>query len=252
MAAILKGNTSVQKHWESGRRSNAADRTLEIVETGPYDALAAKLPRKGQRYEGRKVESATLEPLRAGRGRLTVVCRLNKRRGQGDDDDGSLSDTVLEIEMAQESVDVRTLLKGQESYVCSLAAWEDAPARLKQDFKFENANGGEETLAGQALSVARLILSGIESVLRYHPVVSLTTYYDEEPKSKPVKGLGQVGGQPKDSPSGYEYLKTGDHWAEGRDGSWTRVEQWTGAKQWNGSLYRGGTGSPIDMSLLED
>ena len=251
MATMVKGDSSAHETWESGALSNGEIRTMEIVETGPYAELKSRLPRKNGTYKGYRVANAALRPLRGGRGRMSVTCRLS-RKGGDEAGGGGLLDSVVEIEMAQDELDVRTLLGGTESYVSSLAAWEDAPARLKKDFKYENANGGEEELAGQARSVAALILSGIQSYIRHHPVVIKTTFYDEEPDSKPVDGLDRVGGEPPGSPAGYEYLKSGDHWVQSRDGSWQRVEQWTGAKKWNGSLYRGGSGAPLDMSLLED
>ena len=257
MATKAIGSTGPHETWQSGRIGEDADgRTIRHVLTGPYASLEAMTPRKGAKWtDGRTVQSATLEPLRGGMGRLEVTVRIRRRRGSSSGGEGGGPvdlDETLEIEMAQQELDVRTLLGGEESYVCSLAAWEQSEPGLKQQFKFVNANGGEEALGGLAKSVAMLILSGIESVLRFHPVVTRTTYHESEPALKPVGGLGEVGGEPAGSPAGYEYLKTGDHWTESRDGSWTRVEQWTGARNWNGSLYRNGTGKPIDIALLED
>lgn len=255
MATKAIGNTGSHETWQSGRMSESADgRTMRHVVTGPYSALEAEMPRSGKKWQGRTVVSATLEPLRGGMGRLEVTVRLRKRRGGsssggGDGDAGAAS--VVEIDMAQTEEDVRTLLAGHPDAARQLASWEESEPAEKAALRYLDAADGEyHDLDWPADTVAKLIIAGHESVLRFHPVVTRTTYLDEEPDDD-VDGLGEVGGEPPGSPKGYEYLKTGDHRTEARDGSWTRTEQWTGARTWNGTLYKGGTGEPKDISLQE-
>ena len=218
--------------------------------TGDFAALRALFPQGGTkpaRFQNREVVSAQLRPLRGGMGRLSVTTVLGRAE---DAPEAEALRQVVEIEMAQTERDVRTLLADDQEAAKALAAWDDAPAAMRAQLMYEDASGAEKALEGRALSVARLILAGIESVLRFHPVVTRTTWFDEEPKIK-VEGLGEVGSEPEEAPDGYEYLKTGDHWTQQRDAAWTRVEQWTGARTWNGSLYKGGTGEPKDISLQE-
>ena len=256
MATKRIGDTSAHETWESGARSHPGGawprRTAETVMTGEWASLLAQFPKGGggkpAKFRGRVVVSAQLRPLRGGMGRLSVTTVLGKAEDAPEEE--ALRE-VVEIEMAQTERDVRTLLGGDGEAAKALAAWDDAPAALRAELKYEDADGAEKALEGRALSVARLILAGIESVLRFHPVVTRTTWFDEEPETE-VEGLGEVGSEPQGAPAGYEYLKTGDHWTQQRDSTWTRVEQWTGAKTWNGSLYRNGTGEPKDISLLED
>lgn len=258
MATKIVGNNSAHETWESGHRSLTSDAlTLEYVLTGPYAALQAMMPAHGGKFRGSPVKSATLAPKKGGMGRLSVTVGLWSAGSSGGGDDGGgaaepgVLNSVLEIEMAQAEIDVRQLIAGNDAAMRALAAWDRAPAALRAALKYEDPDtGAPAALSGPAKSVAQLILSGIESALRFHPVVTRTSYYGSDPGTKTVSGLGRVGGQPSGSPAGYEYLKTGDHWSQSRDASWMRVEQWTGAKSWNGSLYRGGSGRPIDISLL--
>ena len=257
MATRTIGRTGPHETWQSGRIGEDADgRTIRHVLTGPFGALEAMTPRKGAKWtDGRTVQSATLEPLRGGMGRLEVTVRIRRRGGSssgGDENGGGEPASVVEFDMAQTEEDVRTLLSGHPDAARQLAAWEDAPPEEKAALRYlDAADGAYHELDWPADTVAKLILAGHESVLRFHPVATRTTEYEEEPASKPVEGIGEVGGAPAGAPSGYEYLKTGDRWTQRRDGSWERAEHWTGAKRWNGTLYRGGTGQPVDNALRE-
>lgn len=250
------GNTAPRETPDSRRREVAEKKSCTFRYAGEYEALLARLPaKKGAKWEGGwKVVSATLERGRGGMGVLTVACSKGGASGSGSGGASEL-DHWVEIEMAQEEVDVRTLC--ESAYTGDIARWEAGEANLKAQYRFINANCGEAMLPdspgadcaedGQlsALAVARLILAGHESVLRFHPVVTRTTTYDGRPSVAAGADLGRVGaGVPPEAPGGWEYLKTGDHLTQDASGDWTRTEQWTGAKKWSKSLYKGGSGIP--------
>ena len=235
------GTTAPRETHDSQGYSVSDRRRKTFRYNGAHASLLARLPEKGDTWTaGWSVVSAELRRLPGGMGEMTVQCVRKQSSGSPQGGGGGARRTV-EIEMAQVETDIRSLLD-HSSYVNNLAAWEAADPVLKQDFKYINPNGGEETLTGQALTVARHILSGIESFLRFHPVVTATTVYEDRPGKGKIDytALGRVSSGPSEAPSGFRYLKAGDHLTENTDGTWTRVERWIGAEKWSSFLYDGG------------
>ena len=237
--------TTAPRETHDSQGYSVSDRRLRTFRyNGLHASLLARLPAKGDAWaDGWAVVSAELRRLPGGLGEMSVQC-VRRASGHVRPGDGAIRRTV-EIEMAQVETDIRTLLDA-ESYVCNLAAWEAADPALKQQFKYLNPNGGEESLQGRALEVARHILNGVESFLRFHPVVTATTVYEDRPRQGEIDytALGRVTSGPPEAPAGFRYLKAGDNLAENTDGTWTRVERWIGAEKWSSLLYDGGNWNP--------
>lgn len=236
MATAYKGNTAVRETWESGAIIRGDVDRIEIVKTGKFADLQAVLPAKGaELVTGYTVEIAKLDPRKGGMGRLSITL-VEKDTTSGTVPVGALSSTI-EIDMAQLEKPILTM-SDYSAYAPEIELWKASSAAQRSQYKYTDAAGAEQTLAGNALVVAQLALKGVESYLAFNPVITRVSIY----KSRPTPAnYGKIDTPPVTAPGTWVYLKTGDRIVQGTDKKYTRTEQWTGADEWATELYETAT-----------
>ncbi len=241
--AVQIGSMSPRETHDSREIERLRNGRLTTVRyNGSYAALKGMQPRPGQSLDGGTVRTSVLRRLQGGAGLLEYTVAA-----QGSTTSGGAPDPFdqIEIEMAQTERPIMSL-PAYSGYGEQIEMWRGSPAEIRGQLKYvEETNAGPvvKSLTGDAPKVARLIMRGIESVLVFHPVATLTTESDERP-AEYGRDIGRRGAPPVSGyPGGYEWLKTGDRLSRGTDGSWKRVQQWTGAAAdlggWEHELYKG-------------
>lgn len=233
MATKNKGNTAVRETWESGTRVRADIDTMELVKTGLYADLQAQQPSKGaELVTGYEVESSRLIPRRGLLGELRINLVEKFPDSTTQKPVGSIRSTI-EIDMAQ--LEKPILSKAEYAgYAPEITMWKDADAGLRSQYKYLDASKAEQTLAGDALKVAALMLKGTDSYLAFNPVISRTSIY----KSRPTPSdYGKICTPPITVPGDWVYLKTADRISQLDKKTYSRTEQWTGADEWSTDLY---------------
>ena len=106
------------------------------------------------------------------------------------------------------------------------------------------------TYARRAQKIADKISKGIDSVMRFYPLITRKRIYDGEPDVV-LENLSKLDTPPVPAstskvhvPKGlnavvqkYKWLKCQDDADQNDDGTWTRVEAWMGASNWDEDLY---------------
>lgn len=232
MATKDKGNVAVREAWESGVRTRAKLDSFLLVKIGKYAALEAIQPQYGDEpLTGYIVESSVLTPRRGLMGELRIQL-VEKDISVGTRPLGALKST-FEIDMAQleKPIMSKPVFSG---YAPQIDLWRNASAELRSQYKYLDADGAEQTLSGEALTAARLILKGTESYLCFYPVVMRTSIY----KARPTPAdYGKICTPPITAPGAWVYLKTSDRIMQQTDRNYVRTEQWTGADEWSTDLY---------------
>ena len=148
----------------------------------------------------------------------------------------------------------------------------ETDAALADLFKFRNADGSVTTLKAQSQALARKILNGIESVVRFYPVITRKRVYSTEPPAC-MENVGFVDkpdfsslvknpkkpGAIATMAAKFEWLKMQDDIDEQTDGNFARTESWWGIETtvqaphpWDPDLYGAARWSmPADLSKLE-
>ena len=233
MATVNKGNTAVRETWESGQIVRAEQDSTEIVKQGLYADLAAVQPAKGvELVTGFVVEHSTLTREKGGWGKLVIALREKDVSTTGGKPIGAIESTI-EVDMSQleRPILARTEYSG---YAPMIELWRASPATLRSQYKYNDANGNEQTLTGEALKVATLELKGIETWLDFAPVVTRMSTYKTRPDPEDI---GKIASPPVSVPGTWQYLKTADRIVQQADKKYCRTEQWTGAKEWSTDLY---------------
>lgn len=133
----------------------------------------------------------------------------------------------------------------------------ETDADLAAAYEYKAADGSVATLSNQSQALAAKLAKGVESVMRFYPVLTRKRTYQSEPPEC-LENLGYI-----DSPSTssispvnkkpgnlstrlseYQWLKCQDDCDENTDGTWTRTEAWMGIKittaqptPWDADLY---------------
>ena len=236
MATSYKGNTAVREAWESGSKTNADLDTIQQIKKGKYADLLAIQPAKGvELITGYVVSSSTLVSKRGLMGELTINL-TEKIETVGTVPTGALRSTI-ETDMAQLEKPILAM-SDYSGYAPEIALWKDAPADLRSQYKYTDADGDPQTLTGEGLKVAQLMLKGVETVLMFNPVISRTSIYKSR---KDPENCGKIDTPPVTVPGTWVYLKTADRCIQQGDKSYQRTEQWTGAEEWSTDLYKAAT-----------
>ena len=237
MATTYKGNTAVRDAWESGTITQDTLDTIQQIKKGKYADLLAIQPTKGaEPIANFIVVNSTLVPKRGKMGELTINLIQKDVSTVGGLPAGALRSTI-ETDMAQLEKPILAM-SDYSGYAPQIALWKDAPADLRSQYKYTDADGDPQTLTGEGLKVATLMLKGVETVLMFAPVISRTSIYKSR---KDPENCGKIDTPPVTVPGGWVYLKTADRCIQLGDKSYSRTEQWTGAEEWSTDLYKAAT-----------
>ena len=112
---------------------------------------------------------------------------------------------------------------------------------LYRNYQWRDETGAINTLGTSEQKLAKKLLQGKESVLRFYPVEKKVTVYSSARVDGVGASLAYIGtpGGPWDSAAS-AWLKVGDSITQNSDGTYTRTEQWQGADSWDVNFYGSG------------
>lgn len=244
MATLYKGDVSVRETYDSRciRVDDKRQTTFRLA--GKYADLAEMVPKKGDKYKGLSVVSASLQRDRGLMGTLEIVCHGASKDTSAAGTGPKAIDEIFEIDCA--TLEKPLLAKDTYGpYGSQIAMWKAAPAELYAQKKYLDPQSGEAVdLDGPAAEYATLVLKGIESYMVFAPVVRVVTTYDKAPKGKigggmckrvkpPAKALALLESRNPD----WAWLKIGDTCAYNSDDTYTRTETWQAADKWDETVY---------------
>lgn len=154
-------------------------------------------------------------------------------------------------------------LSESEGRRSELEAWLKEPdGALAEKYQFRDSQDSIKDLSEGSKTIAQKFEKGIDSVMRFYPLITRKRTYSREPPSV-LENLSKIDTPPVPATTGwngttrvptglstivgqYEWLKCQDDADENDDGSWTRTEAWMGAKSWDEDLYGANRKAPWD------
>lgn len=260
--------------------------TFNLVFKGPYDTLKTNL--LSALYVGKKVDSesearsADLTRTNAGLGLLTIHCGKAggvSTSGETTTSNAKLLKDIWSVRAIRNDVSIIAYCGVGDNAAsrAKVEAWMKEPdGKLAEALSFKQSDGKVVKIkAGSATAeVIGKLQKGIESVMRFYPVVTRKRTYDDAPDaafqnlacidtpSLPARLSEENEGTAKRPkikyPTGisaviaaHEWLKVDDSADENADGTWTRVESWWGILKsdmntdtgWDPDLYSADSGS---------
>lgn len=178
--------------------------------------------------------------------------------GDEDEGDSGLLKDVWSIHGVRndKSILAKCGTSDSEANRARIEAWQREPdGALAAKFQFRDSNDHIVDLTEEEQKIADKISKGIDSVMRFYPLITRKRIYDGEPDVV-LENLSKLDTPPvpastiKDEtskvhvPKGlnavvqkYKWLKCQDDADQNDDGTWTRVEAWMGASNWDEDLY---------------
>lgn len=236
---------SITTQNQTGETIDFADGTKGFVYIfkGEYNTLETQAGSyvRGATCGDGVVANWTLERLPGDLGILRVTCRPENESGSG----SGASSVPLSVTWSYRSVRCDLPI---ESYCGNtnaspmrshIDAWrKETDETIKNAGKYRMQDGSLQDLTGADLALAGKIQQGIESVMRFYPMVVKVSKYGIA--ADPPVDFSKVGYI--DTPSktfGYSgvWLKCQDDISQNSDGTWTRTEGWMGAEKLDADLY---------------
>lgn len=248
----------------SGTKQDSGDGVTEqIVRQGRYDLLDAQtagLKAKSvcnlgtdKNPDVRYVVSWTLERIEGDYGRLTITVGDPADNSEPDPekDDPNVVETKWSLKHVQQQLPLSrfwtdgTWSEGSSPDGRALALWRQEPRKeLYDNYQFLAPDGNVYTLDGSSQAVAAKYKKGIESVMRFYPVVTRTITYKKGMNEDRINALNigaklsHSGAPPKDfglNPG--TWLCIQDDAEEDADGKLVRITGWMGCKSLDADLY---------------
>lgn len=250
--AVTIPSTARRQPTDSVSLDETARRGFTIQYKGPFSALetAASSFEQGDLVEtGRYLKSWSLQRSPGGLGILSLSCV------PADEVEPEGGVTIAKKETwSLKSVrnDMSILAycgpsEGANPNRYQIEMWmKESDKSLVDEYKFKDGKDIVQELSGASTALAEKIAAGIESVIRFYPVVVRKCLFSDVPadqfadigfinappapgmKAKVPKGLAAIISQ-------YTWLKVQDDCDEQSDGDWMRVESWMGLKNGDGS-----------------
>lgn len=245
------------------------DRTQGLSQTGKtwsrswkdaYSALetAANAIKNGDSYDGGVVTNVGLRRVPGNCGVLTLTLTKDDTSGQ------TPTQTALKAVWTCKSVrnDMSILAYcGAAASRVNLELWmKEADAALANNNSFHKNEVETDTLNSQEIAIANKIRKGIDSVVRFYPVLTCTSTWSRIPStflkklcyrdtpSAPSADETHAPSNLSSVISEYDWLKVQDDVVETGDGKWQRVESWMGIDgTWDNNLY-GSNRWPMPLS----
>lgn len=255
MAVVTVPETAVEQPTEGQALTESGDRTFQRSFKGPYAALKALADgtSRSDTLDGRAVQGIDLARRPGDLGVLTFTLL----RGSGSTSDGLPK--ALRAAWTCKSVrnDVSILAYcGSSARRVALELWmKETDADLADANQYHRTETETDTLNSQEQKIADKIRKGVESVIRFYPVLTCTSTWSRIPRTF-LKNLcyvdtpGAPNADETDAPSNLESVISAHHWlkvqddvSETGDGKWQRAESWMGipktdgATGWDADLY---------------
>lgn len=254
MAVVTVPASAVEQPAEGQALTEAGDRTFTRSFKGPYAALKALADgtSNGDTLGGRTVRGHSLARCPGDYGVLTFT--LLKDAGEAAGLPKALR-AAWTCRSVRNDVSVLAYCGGAASRV-ALELWmKEADADLADANQYHRTETETDTLNSQEQAIADKVRRGVESVIRFYPVLTCTSTWSRIPRTF-MEHLGYV-----DSPaapaadethapsnlasviSSHSWLKCQDDVGETGDGKWQLTESWMGipkadgAAGWDADLY---------------
>lgn len=254
MAVVTVPASAVEQPSEGQALTEAGERTFTRAFKGPYAALKALADGTsgGDTLGGRTVRGHSLARSPGDLGVLTFTLLADAG------EEGGLPKALRAAwtcRSVRNDVSVLAYCGGAASRV-ALELWmKEADADLADAYQYHRTETETDTLNSQEQAIADKVRKGVESVIRFYPVLTCTSTWARVPRTF-MEGLGYAGtpGAPAadetHAPSNLASVVAAHHWlkcqddvAETGDGRWQRTESWMGipkadgAAGWDADLY---------------
>jgi hypothetical protein len=257
--AVKIPNTALKqvRRLESLGNSNVKELQLHFKDPNyaTLETFCKQLRRGDIVEEGWALDAWTLEGIPGGGGLLSFMCVPVEKI----DSDGFpvAYKAVWSCKSVRNDVSIYAYC-GTAASRTSLELWQkESNAQLAEAFTFHSLNDGYTTdvLNSVEQAIAQKIKNGIETVIRFYPVLSCTSTWGRIPSTFMDKiGFIDTPGAPAadetHAPSNlseiinaHSWLKVQDDVVESGDNKWTRTESWMGIKTsdtssgWDAELY---------------
>lgn len=220
-------------------------KSFAYILKGPYSELEdlGNAIKKGTEIvSGWIANTWTLQRVPGDGATLTINCKPNDMTGEPEEEGGDdptqvpLKD-IWQIKSVRNDVSILGYCgdANNNPHRTAIELWqkETDPIALR-DNAYHKLDGTMEALTSAELALVQKIKKGIDSVVRFYPVVTRTRVYSTEPKAF-LENVGVVDTPPAPAGGGlaakialYEWLKMQDDSAEQSNGDWNRVESWWG------------------------
>lgn len=268
MAIQIPSGCFVQKDVNKGS-DDEGNKTLAYPIKGGYSSLETLMKSLSQGTEvvsGWVAKNWNLQGLPGNSGLLTINCVPTDMTGEPEEEGGDPTQEPLKDIWSIKSVRNDVSIMGycgdgeNEPNRALIEAWmkePDGELAKKHQFKKES---GEIVLLTEDAATMDLVLKiekGIESVIRFYPVITRKRTYSQVPPAC-LENVGFIDTPPGPSggvakgPNGlssaiadHQWLKVQDDADQGTDSNWTRTESWMGIKKtdskdsspWDSDLY---------------
>lgn len=250
--AVTIPQSARRQPTDSAALDESANLGFAIQYKGPYSDLetASKSFIQGDLVEtGWFLKSWNLQRAPGGLGLLTLSCVS----ADGVDEESGLTTAKKETWSLKSVRNDMSILaycgpsEGANPNRYQVEMWmKETDKALVDEYKFKDAKDEEQELSGPSAALAEKIAAGVESVIRFYPLVVRKRLYSNVPndqfaalgfintppapgaKAKRPTGLAALLGQ-------YSWLKVQDDCDEQADSDWLRVESWMGIKNGDGS-----------------
>lgn len=264
MATFTPPTGAVAQPEETAGCDEAGNRTKSFSWKGPYTALetAGKGISKGDVVAtGWIAAKWNVRRTPGDYGVLTIECTPPNPTGEGGQGQSTVEPLKDKWSIRSVRNDVSILAYCGPSEVANpnramLEAWMKEPdGDLAKDWKFRKTDGSIVELTDASIALAQKIAKGIESVIRFYPVVTRTRTYAECPPAC-LENVGFIDTPPAPTgtaikPNGlstavaaHQWLKVQDDADERDDGKYDRIESW-----WGIAKSDDGNSSPWDANL---
>ena len=230
-----------------------ANKGFQIQYKDPsYSALetAATSFRRGDAVEtGWLLDSWVLEGVPGGGGMLTLQCLPNDS-GSGSGSSATALRAVWTCKSVRNDMSILAYCGGAARRV-ALELWmKETDAALAEANSYHNTEATTDALNSQEIAIANKIRKGIDSVIRFYPVLTCKSTWSRIPGTFLTKlGYVDTPGAPNADEtiapsnlasviSAHSWLKVQDDVDETGYGRWQRVESWMGIDgTWDADLY---------------
>ena len=253
--------TSAVRQPDESESTNTSGNSRTIAYKGPYAALkSAKYAIKtGDKHDGGVVKVATLRRMPGDLGllELTLALDLDEKDEQGNTVQKALR-AVWTCKSVRNDKSILAYCGTKEetpnrAWIESWMAERDADIAGGLNYRKEDGTISDISQTDHHAATSDLIekiKAGIDSVVRFYPVLTCTATYADIP-NKFIEKLGYIDDPKARSAdetkapdnlasviSAYKWLKVQDDVNETGDGNWQRVESWMGSENgWDENLY---------------
>ncbi len=271
----IKPATAIDQPTDTTGLTEHDQKVFSFSFKGPYNDLktAADAIARGDVISGNWIANSwNLSRLSGLWGKLDINCIP---------EDTTISQSVTEQQAKKETWSIRSIRNDLPILAyCdpaftfsrySLEMWQKETNKTLADaYKFKSDDGSVQELTSNGKKIAQKISNGVESVMRFYPLLTKRRLYSRPPQtvleklgyidtpatgsgdSKKVYKPGNLAGIIND----YDWVKCQDDCEEQPDGDWIRTESWMGLKKlqyaytgettWDPDLYGAdGTRWPI-------